>query len=120
MGRLTPETKLRSIAGICVFCFLVNCKITPHLIEAIALQQRMSGDNQMPRLNLERDGQKLSQAQLFYMRLVEQQNMARVAKLEKIRKKNIITGSLLGIGVLAIYGYTIYAVKQEKFLDELD
>lgn len=80
----------------------------------------MSGDNQMPKLNLERDGQKLSQSQLFYMRLVEQQNMERVAKLAKLRKNNILTGALLGIGVLGIYGYSIYAVKQEKFLDELD
>jgi len=80
----------------------------------------MSGDNQMPKLNLEQDGQKLSQSQLYYMRLVEQQNMERVMKLAKQRKSNVMTASLLGIGVMAIYTYSIYSVKQEKFLDELD
>lgn len=74
----------------------------------------------MPKLNLERDGQKLSQSQLFYMRLVEQQNMERVQRLAKQRKSNVMTASILGLGVMAIYGYSIYSVKQEKFLDELD
>lgn len=81
----------------------------------------MAGDaKQMPKLNLERDSQSLSKAQLDYMRLVESQNLERVVKLARMKRNNIIVGSVLGLGALAIYGYSIYSVKQEKFLDELE
>lgn len=29
-------------------------------------------------------------------------------------------GALLGLGVFSIYGYSMFAVKQEKFLDDFD
>lgn len=75
---------------------------------------------QMPRLNLQRDSPQLSKAQLDYMKMVELQNAERVRKLALQRKNNIVVGSLLGLGVLGIYTYSIYSVKQEKFLDELE
>lgn len=31
-----------------------------------------------------------------------------------------MTASLLGVGVISIYAYSILSVKQEKFLDEID
>lgn len=74
----------------------------------------------MPRLNLQRDSPQLSKAQLDYMKLIEGQNAERVRKLALQRRNNVIIGSLIGLGVLSIYGYSIYSVKQEKFLDELD
>ncbi|XP_063888340.1 cytochrome c oxidase assembly factor 3, mitochondrial-like isoform X1 [Scylla paramamosain] len=81
----------------------------------------MSEDGrQMPRLNLQRDSPQLSKAQLDYMKLIEGQNAERVRKLALQRRNNVIIGSLIGLGVLSIYGYSIYSVKQEKFLDELD
>ncbi|XP_076063559.1 coiled-coil domain containing 56 isoform X2 [Oratosquilla oratoria] len=79
-----------------------------------------SNSNQMPRLDLHKDSKKLSRAQLDYMRIIEQQNLERVRRLAKQRSNNIMVGCLLGFGVLGIYGYSIYSVKQEKFLDELD
>ena len=48
------------------------------------------------------------------------QNAERVRKLALQRRNNVIVGSLIGLGVLSIYGYSIYSVKQEKFLDELE
>ncbi|XP_045618439.1 cytochrome c oxidase assembly factor 3, mitochondrial isoform X2 [Procambarus clarkii] len=81
----------------------------------------MAGDGkQMTKLNLERDSPNLSRAQLDYMRLVENQNLERVQKLARLRRNNIIVGSSLGLAALSIYGYAIYSVKQEKFLDELE
>lgn len=32
----------------------------------------------------------------------------------------LITGIALGISVFGIYGYSMYAVKQEKFLDDFE
>ncbi|XP_071517387.1 cytochrome c oxidase assembly factor 3, mitochondrial isoform X2 [Panulirus ornatus] len=81
----------------------------------------MAGDRkQMPKLDLERDSPKLSQSQLDYMKIIENQNLERVRKLVATRRNNIMVGSLLGLGVLGIYSYSIYSVKQEKFLDELE
>ncbi|XP_066948198.1 cytochrome c oxidase assembly factor 3, mitochondrial [Macrobrachium rosenbergii] len=75
---------------------------------------------QMPKLNLQQDAPKLSQSQLDYMKLIERQNMERVRKLARLRRNNIGVGIALGVGVLGIYGYSIFSVKQEKFLDELE
>lgn len=75
---------------------------------------------QMPRLNLQQDSPHLSKAQLDYMKLIEGQNAERVRKLALQRKNNVMVGSLIGLGVLGIYAYSIYSVKQEKFLDELE
>ncbi|KAK3871499.1 hypothetical protein Pcinc_023354 [Petrolisthes cinctipes] len=82
---------------------------------------RMAGESkQMPKLDLQRDSQQLSRAQMDYMKIIENQNLERVRKLATQRRSNILVGTLLGLGVAGIYSYSIYAVKQEKFLDELD
>lgn len=60
----------------------------------------------------------MSAAQLKFMKLVESEHLERVAKLKTIRQRNLITGWALGGIVLSIYGYSIYAVKQEDFLDD--
>lgn len=72
--------------------------------------------DRMPKI----DTSKLKQVELDFMKHIEQQNLERVQKLKKLRRNNIITGCLLGVGVLSIYGYTMYAVRQESFLDDFD
>lgn len=62
----------------------------------------------------------LKRTELEYIKQIEKQNLERVAKLKRVRRNNLITGSLLGVGVLAIYGYSMYAVKQETFLDDFE
>lgn len=66
------------------------------------------------------DGRKLSPAQLSFMKLIETQNLERIAKLERIRRRNTWTGWGLGAVVLGIYAYSMSAVKQERFLDDFD
>ena len=80
----------------------------------------MGDKNHMPKLDISSDRLKLTQAQLDYMKILEKQNIDRVAKLKRLRRNNILTGVALLGGVLSIYSYSIFAVKQEKFLDELD
>lgn len=72
------------------------------------------------RMQRVKDFSKLKPTELEYIKEIERQNLERVAKLKRIRRNNIITGSLLGVGVLAIYGYSMYAVKQETFLDDFE
>lgn len=66
------------------------------------------------------EGPKPTTAQLAFMKLVEQENLKRVKKLEILRKRNWITGWALGLSVLGIYGYTIATIRQEQFLDNFD
>jgi hypothetical protein len=54
------------------------------------------------------------------MKILEKQNIDRVSKLKRLRRNNLLTGFALLGGVLSIYAYSIVAVKQEKFLDEVD
>lgn len=70
----------------------------------------------MPKIDIS----KLKQADLDFMKYIEQQNRERVLKLTRIRRNNIFTGCLLGLSVLGIYGYTILSVKQESFLDDFE
>ncbi|OWA49875.1 hypothetical protein BV898_14412 [Hypsibius exemplaris] len=62
----------------------------------------------------------LAQIQSDMMRKADRWNRERVLELKKIRSKNIVTGLLIGSTVLAIYAYTIRAIRQETFLDDLD
>ncbi|XP_054449860.1 cytochrome c oxidase assembly factor 3 homolog, mitochondrial [Pteronotus mesoamericanus] len=62
--------------------------------------------------------EKLTPAQLQFMRQVQFAQWQKT--LPQRRARNIVTGLGIGAVVLAIYGYTIYSVSQERFLDELE
>ncbi|XP_026489208.1 cytochrome c oxidase assembly factor 3, mitochondrial [Vanessa tameamea] len=62
----------------------------------------------------------LKQAEIDYMKIIEQKNRERVQKLQQISKKNRYTGLAIGAGVFSIYMYSILAVKQETFLDDFE
>lgn len=66
------------------------------------------------------DLSKLSKTEQSYIKLIEAQNLARVQRLQRVQKNNRITAGVLGVSVLGIYAYSIFAVKQEKFLDDFD
>lgn len=76
----------------------------------------MSESDRMPKIDLS----KLRQSDLDFIKFVEKQNRERVEKLIRLRKRNLFTGCLLGVGVFSIYFYSMFAVRQEKFLDDFD
>jgi len=78
------------------------------------------GGAQMPKVDFKKDMPKLTEAQLNYMKIIENQNMERVKRLAKMKTNNKLTAASLVFSILGIYGYTIFATKQEKFLDEID
>ncbi|XP_023225527.1 cytochrome c oxidase assembly factor 3, mitochondrial-like [Centruroides sculpturatus] len=80
----------------------------------------MADKDYMPKLNVEKDLTPEQRSQIYYMNKVHRENVERVMKLKRLRKRNLSTGLLLGGAVLGIYAYSMIAVKQEKFLDELD
>lgn len=62
----------------------------------------------------------LKKAELDYMKLIEQMNAERVKKLQATARKNRLVGSSIGLSVFGIYLYSIFAVKQETFLDDFN
>ncbi|XP_022117704.1 cytochrome c oxidase assembly factor 3, mitochondrial [Pieris rapae] len=62
----------------------------------------------------------LKKAELDYMKIIEQKNRERVQKLQQLGRRNRMTGFSIGAGVLGIYLYSIFAVKQETFLDDFE
>lgn len=66
------------------------------------------------------DGKKLTERELSYIKAVERVNFERVEKLRRVKRNNRITGCLLGVVAVSIYGYSMYAVKQETFLDDFE
>ncbi|KDR17579.1 Coiled-coil domain-containing protein 56 [Zootermopsis nevadensis] len=80
----------------------------------------MGVNEQMKKVDLMKDKANISRTTIDYMKVVEKENLRRVQALQKLRQRNIGTGLMLGAGVLGIYFYTIFAVRQEKFLDDFD
>lgn len=74
----------------------------------------------MPRVDVLRDTGRLKSTDIVYMKRLEEQNLERAKKVQKYRKANNRTAFALTLGVIGIYVYTIYSVKQEKFLDDFE
>lgn len=55
-----------------------------------------------------------------YINLIEKQNLNRVAKLNKQRRGCRQTAFACTALAVGIYTYTIFAIKQEKFLDDFE
>jgi len=54
-----------------------------------------------------------------FIRDVEKRNLQRINNLLRIRRRNLFTGIGLAVFVGCVYTYSILAVRQEKFLDEI-
>jgi hypothetical protein len=80
----------------------------------------MGENEQMPKVDIVKDKANISRTTIDYMKIVEAENLRRVQALQKLRQRNVRTGFMLGAGVLGIYLYTIFTVRQEKFLDDFD
>jgi len=70
----------------------------------------------MPKVDLT----KLRPSEREFIERMTKENLDRVNKLKKVKRNNLITAGLLGGAVVGIYAYTIYAVRQETFLDDFD
>ncbi|XP_012534997.1 cytochrome c oxidase assembly factor 3, mitochondrial [Monomorium pharaonis] len=81
---------------------------------------RVTQNETMPKVDLIKDGEKLKSTDVVYMKRMEEQNFQRAKKVQGYRRSNNRTAISLGLVALGIYAYTIYAVKQEKFLDDFE
>jgi hypothetical protein len=74
----------------------------------------------MPKVDVLKDAGKLRSTDVIYMKRLEQQNLQRAISVQAYRKRNRISGVLLSLGAIGIYVYTMYSVRQEKFLDDFE
>jgi hypothetical protein len=66
------------------------------------------------------DPKAMSKIQEMYIEKLNAKNKERYLKEKTLKKHYRITGALLISIALSIYGYTMYAIRQEKFLDDFD
>lgn len=66
------------------------------------------------------DTKSLSKAEQMYIEQLNKRNSDRFAKEKRLRKHYRIVGSFLFAFVLSVYFYTMYAIRQEKFLDDFE
>ncbi|EZA52373.1 cytochrome c oxidase assembly factor 3, mitochondrial isoform X2 [Ooceraea biroi] len=74
----------------------------------------------MPKVDVVKDAGRLKSTDVVYMKRLEEHNLERAKRVQIYRKRNRISGIVLGLTALSIYVYTMYAVKQEKFLDDFE
>lgn len=74
----------------------------------------------MPKVDVLKDVGKLKSTDVVYMKRLEEQNLQRARRVLGYRKANNRIAIALGLGVIGIYSYTIYAVQQEKFLNDFE
>lgn len=63
---------------------------------------------------------KLAALQNAYMDKLNQKTMDKHFKEKRLKKHHRITGALLFVFVVSIYFYSMYAVKQETFLEDFE
>ena len=63
---------------------------------------------------------KLGAVQMNFVKKAERINLERATKHRAYRNKDWIIAGFCFSLALSIYGYTIYAIKQERFLDDFE
>jgi len=79
----------------------------------------MANSDQMPKVDFMKDGE-IDKRLLQQIKFVERQNLLRATRLNRMRKNARYMGFVLGGIVLSIYGYSIYSIKQETFLNDFE
>ncbi|KAJ8683667.1 hypothetical protein QAD02_019459 [Eretmocerus hayati] len=80
----------------------------------------MADGERMPKFDPAKDSNKLSYVEKEFVKRYEDYNLTRVKEFKKKQVRGRWTAGFLTLGVLSIYSYTIWAIKQENFLDDFD
>ncbi|XP_050460697.1 cytochrome c oxidase assembly factor 3, mitochondrial [Cataglyphis hispanica] len=86
----------------------------------MGMDSQLEQNQNMPKVDLLKDAGKLKFTDVVYMKRLEEQNLQRAKRVQGYRKSNNRLAFALSLGVIGIYTYTIYSVKQEKFLDDFE
>ena len=66
------------------------------------------------------DSKNFSKVEEMYMSKINARNVERYQQEKKLKLHYRITGALLISFALSVYAYTMFAIRQEKFLDDFD
>ncbi|KAK7092439.1 hypothetical protein V1264_008181 [Littorina saxatilis] len=80
----------------------------------------MADGKGMEKVDMSKEFSKLSEADKYFVRKLEQMNRDRAKDMKTLRRKNWMTALAIGTGVASIYFYSMYAVRQERFLADFD
>jgi hypothetical protein len=83
-------------------------------------EKSLTNSDVMQILDIEKEMPKLTAAEQMYVKKYQNLNKKRFEKVMKTKKYGRIIGITLGTFVLTVYFYTMFAIKQEKFLDDFD
>ena len=89
------------------------CYVTMETI-VISLRHAPLRENDQPVLDMEDPRNDPKE----YARFRAQQEITRKMLMRKYRTRNAVMGLGLTAGIIAVYAYSMYAVKQETFLDK--
>jgi len=87
---------------------------------AAAAAVSQNGERFLRKIDLSKDIDKLSPDQKIYIQKLVEKNTERFTIQQRLRRHYNVTGLILTSFVLSIYAYTLYSIKQEKFLDDFD
>nr|XP_040569480.1 cytochrome c oxidase assembly factor 3, mitochondrial-like [Lepeophtheirus salmonis] len=63
---------------------------------------------------------KLGSIQMDFIQKAEKMNSRRASQFSKYRRQDLIVGGVCFTMAISIYLYTIFAIKQEQFLDDFE
>jgi len=89
-------------------------------VAAAAAAVSQNGERFLRKIDLSKDIDKLSPDQKIYIQKLVEKNTERFTIQQRLRRHYNVTGLILTSFVLSIYAYTLYSIKQEKFLDDFD
>lgn len=83
---------------------------------------KMAKAQRMPQVEVDEVDvkQKLGDIQMAFVKKAESRNKVRASRHVFYRKKDWVIGSVCICIALSIYAYTIFAMKQETFLDDFE
>ena len=79
-----------------------------------------SQDRVLKKIDLTKDLDKLTPTQRMFIEKLNSKANEKFAMRKKLKKHYRVTGAILGSIVLSIYFYTMFAIRQEKFLDDFE
>jgi hypothetical protein len=95
---------------------LNNVKSTPAPVSGSASPSISVNSEFMKKI----DPKSLSKVEQMYIEKLNKRNTERFEKEKRLRKHYRIVGTFLFGFVLSVYFYTMYAISQEKFLDDFE
>ena len=77
----------------------------------------MASGKEMPKLDIGKEFPNMSASDQHFIKKIEQLNKLRATDVRKLKTNNRLVGGVLAGAVLGIYFYSMFSVRQEKFLD---